>query len=254
MSQKEQKRVAVVTGGGSGIGRAIALVLAQTGHFVVAADLNPVSAEETAQLISNAGGKGAGAFVDITNRNTVNELLQHILSSFGTPWILVNNAGWGGLNESFMDSDPQTWARIAQLNFLGTLTMSQVFLRAMIDAGAGGRVINIGSDSARCGSPGEAVYSGSKGAIMAFTKSLAFEMIAHGILVNCVSPGPADTPGLRRHSEQAQQQWLSYMPMGRFARPDEVASAVRYFASEDASYVSGQILSVSGGCMAGMAG
>jgi 2-hydroxycyclohexanecarboxyl-CoA dehydrogenase len=168
-----------------------------------------------------------------------------VLDSGGRLDVLVNAAGWDRL-EPFLENEPEFWERIVNLNYLGPVRVSRAFLPAMIDAG-GGAIVNVASDAGRVGSTGETVYAGAKGGVIAFSKSLAREMARHGIRVNCVSPGPTDTPLFRSLPEKMQVALERAIPLQRLARPEEVADAILFFASDRSAFCTGQVLSVSGG-------
>ncbi|HLH68336.1 MAG TPA: SDR family NAD(P)-dependent oxidoreductase [Candidatus Dormibacteraeota bacterium] len=239
-------KVAAVTGAGSGIGRAIALGLAADGARVAVLDLDLVGAQDTVEAIRAAGGAAEAWQVDVADEASVDRVRAQVESAFGPLHILVNNAGWDAI-QPFLENDRDFIRKVVAVNYLGPVILTQTFLRAMVEAGAGGRVINIASDAGRVGSTGEVVYAGAKAGLIGFTKALAREMARHGITVNCVCPGPTDTPLFRRQPEPIRQALERAIPFRRLARPEEVAGAVRYFASDAASFVTGQVLSVSGG-------
>lgn len=230
-------RVAVVVGAGSGIGRATALALASRGATVAAADLAPATGTDD---------RIRSYRVDVTEPETVNEFRQAVEDEFGIPDIVVNTAGWDRI-ESFLDNDREFWEQIVNINFLGPVTVIRAFLDGMIQRGDGGRIVTVASDAGRVGSTGETVYAGAKGGVIAFTKSLAREMARHKILVNCVSPGPTDTPLFAAQPERMRLALERAIPLRRLARPEEVAAAIVFFASAEASFITGQVLSVSGG-------
>jgi 2-hydroxycyclohexanecarboxyl-CoA dehydrogenase len=234
-------RVALVTGAGSGIGRAIALRLRADGCTVAAADLNIDGAEATA-----SAADAISAFeVDVADQASVDALVAGVVRALGPPTVLVNCAGWDEYHP-FLETDRPFWDRIVAVNYLGVVSLCHRVAPVMIDGG-GGRVVNIASDAGRVGSTGEAVYAGAKGGVIAFSKSLAREVARHGITVNAVCPGPADTPLFQGFPERIRQSLQRSIPLGRLAEPDDVAHAVSYFASPGAGYVTGQVLSVSGG-------
>ncbi|GAA4283905.1 glucose 1-dehydrogenase [Brevibacterium daeguense] len=238
-------RIIIVTGAASGIGKGIAERLTADGATVVVADLNATAAEAAAREL---GDRAVGLAVDVTDRSQVDEMTAAVMEKFGRIDTLVNNAGWDKV-EPFMDSTPDTWDRIVQINLFGTLHCTQSALRHMLEAGAGS-IISIGSDAGRVGSSGEAVYSAAKGGIISFTKTLAREVARSGITANCVCPGPADTPLFASISEDNPKLRAALeraIPMRRLARPDDLANAVAFFARPDSSYITGQTLSVSGG-------
>ncbi|WDL98003.1 3-oxoacyl-ACP reductase FabG [Alicyclobacillus sp. ALC3] len=240
-------QVAFVTGAGSGIGRAIAHQLAQAGTVAVA-DVRLDAARETVTEVERAGGKAIAVHCDVTDLASVERARDEVLAACGFVNVLVNNAGWDKV-EPFLDSSPDTWDRILRINLLGPMHTCKVLLPTLIEHGSG-RVVNIASDAGRVGSTGEAVYSAAKGGVIAFTKTLARELARYHINVNCVAPGPADTPlfaeigsynpGIKSALEKA-------IPLRRLGRPEDIAGAVAYFVSKEASYVTGQTLSVSGG-------
>lgn len=233
--------LAVVTGAGSGIGRAIALGLAAEGAQVVAADLDEAGAEQTAR---SADGITAMP-VDVAERSAVDRLRDRVHAELGTPDALVNAAGWDR-TFAFVDTPTDVAEKIVAINYLGHVHMCSAFLPGMVEAG-GGRVVNIASDAGRVGSSGEAVYAGAKGGVIALSKSLAREMARHRITVNCVCPGPTDTPLFAAHEEKLREALVRAIPFRRLAQPEEVAAAVLFFASPQAGYITGQVLSVSGG-------
>ncbi len=242
----EQTRVALVTGGGRGIGRAIATQLAAHGHRVAVADLNPESAEEAAREIG-----GLGVALDVTDTARVNDGLKRVEAELGGVDILVNNAGWDEFRP-FLETEEEFWDRVIDLNFKGCLRTCRRAVPGMVERGYG-RVVNIASDAARVGSSLEAVYSGAKGGVVAFSKTLAREVARSGVTVNCVCPGPTETPmlaeiaGSGEGSEKVLEAMRRAVPMRRLGRPEDIAAAVGFLASEEASFITGQTLSVSGG-------
>jgi len=244
-------RVALVTGGARGIGEAIARALAEDGHVVVIADLRGAEAEATAQAIRDAGGKAESIEVDVTSTESVAAAVAATRERLGPIDVLVNNAGWDDL-KPFVDTDEALWDRVIDINYKGVLRTTHAVLPDMIER-RWGRIINIGSDAGRVGSSLESVYSGAKGGIIAFTKTVAREVARKGITANVVCPGPTDTPFLQQViSEQGDADkvlgaMVAGVPMKRLAEPAEIAAAVRFFARPDAGYITGQTLSVSGG-------
>jgi 2-hydroxycyclohexanecarboxyl-CoA dehydrogenase len=245
------QRVAVVTGGGRGIGRQIALALAADERAVAVADLRRAEASETTAAITSAGGRAIAVPMDVTSSDSVRQGLLAVVDELGPVEVLVNCAGWDEL-KPFLDTDEEFWDRIIEINYKGMLRTTHACLPAMIEARFG-RIVNIGSDAARVGSSMEAVYSGAKGAVIAFTKTVAREVARYEITANTVCPGPTATPLLDEivnasaDGDKVIGAMTRAVPMKRLGRPEEVASAVAYFASEDAGFITGQTLSVSGG-------
>ncbi len=235
-------KIAIVTGAGQGIGKAIAEKLAAEGATVVVSDLDEATARDTAAALAGA----VAIRVDVTDRQNVQAMTDRVKQQFGRVDILVNNAGWDKASP-FADSDPADWDRAIAVNLYGVLHTCKAVLPMMTEQGCGA-VVNLGSDAGRVGSSGEAVYSAAKGGVIAFTKSLARELARHQIRVNCVCPGPTDTalfasfagPGLRDALTKA-------IPFRRLGHPADVANVVAFLASDEASFVTGQTVSVSGG-------
>ncbi|MBT8240565.1 MAG: SDR family oxidoreductase [Acidimicrobiia bacterium] len=241
-------RVALVTGGASGIGREISMHLAGSGCRVAVADLNLPGAAETAQSI---GSDAVAVALDVTHSTSVNDAVTSVNEGLGPVEILVNCAGWDEL-KPFLETDEEFWDRVIEINYKGMLRTVHACLPAMLEAGWG-RIINIGSDAARVGSSLEAVYSGAKGGVISFTKTIARETAKRGVTANVVCPGPTDTPlleGIVATSDDGEKvigAMARAVPMKRIGQPSEVAAAVGYFASEEAGFTTGQTLSVSGG-------
>ncbi len=242
-------RVALVVGGASGIGRATCLGFAAGGAWVAVADINVEGAEAVAEEIRRAEGQALAVPMDVTDRASVEAGVQRVLEAWSRIDILVNAAGWDRI-VPFLESTEELWDRILAINFRGVLNTCHVVLPHMVARG-GGVVVNISSDAGRVGSSGEAVYSGAKGAVIAFSKALAREMARHNIRVNVVAPGITDTPLLRSIIEAGNEKLIDAIvrstPLRRMARPEEVAEAVLFLASDRASFITGQTLSVSGG-------
>ena len=244
-------RAAIVTGGGRGIGRAIALALARDGRSVAVADLLGDEARVVAAEITKDGGSAVAVELDVTDPVSVKGGIEMAEGSLGPLEILVNNAGWDELRP-FVDTDEQFWERVLDVNFKGALRMTHALLPGMLERRFG-RIVSIGSDAGRVGSSLESVYSGAKGGVIAFTKTIAREAARAGVTANTVCPGPTDTPmlaGILAAHEDAERvigAMTRAVPMRRLAQPQEVAAAVAFFASEQAAYITGQTLSVSGG-------
>jgi 2-hydroxycyclohexanecarboxyl-CoA dehydrogenase len=245
-------RVALVTGGAQGIGEGISRTLGAHGFRVAVADLNLEAAQQTAKEITNDGGSAIAVPIDITDPVAVRAAVEQVEAELGPIEVVVNNAGWDDFMK-FLDTDEDFWTKILDINFKGALRVAHATVPGMIERGFG-RVINIGSDAGRVGSSLEAVYSGAKGGIIAFTKTLAREVATKGVTANTVCPGPTDTPALRKFADSSGQDadkviggMTRSVPMKRLAQPADVAAAVAFFASDAAGYITGQTLSVSGG-------
>ena len=238
-------KIAIVTGAGQGIGRAVAEKLTAEGATVVVTDINESAAEDVAELIGN---EAIAVRVDVTSPDSLAAMVEQVVGRFGRADVLVNNAGWDKASP-FVESEPADWDRVIQVNLYGVLNTTKVVLPLMASQGHG-TVVNIASDAGRVGSSGEAVYSAAKGGIIAFTKSIAREMARHQINVNCVCPGPTDTAlfaTLGGDDPNLRTALIKAIPFRRLAEPDDIANAVAFLASDEAAYITGQTISVSGG-------
>ncbi len=238
-------QAAIVTGGASGIGRSTVLALANAGAEVYFADINDEGGRRVAETAAEEGGRAEFFHVDITDEAGVKAFAEAVLDSAGHIDVLVNNIG-AAANEPFIESSPAAWERDVAINLLGPIRMTHAVLPAMV-AARRGKIVNVSSDAGRVGSTGETVYASAKGGVVAFTKSLAREVARSRINVNCVCPGPTDTPFLSSRDEKFRSALERAIPFRRFAKPEEVADAILFFASPQAAYVTGQVLSVSGG-------
>lgn len=241
-----QRRIAFVTGGAGGIGSAVCAALAADGRLVVVADL----AREPAEALATRIG-GIGVQLDVSDPASVARAVAETVDRVGPPMIVVNVAGWDEL-KPFLDTDEEFTRRVLEINLVGPIRVLRATLPAMVAEGWG-RVVNVASDAGRVGSSLESVYSGAKGGLIALTKTIAREFARHGITANSVCPGPTDTPLLRQimaNDENADRTIAAMtraVPMKRLGRPDDVAPAVAFLASDAAGYVTGQTLSASGG-------
>ena len=245
------ERVAVVTGAASGLGLAIATRLAGEGFKVVVADIDESNGKALTEAL---GGDSIFVRCDVTVRADIENVRDAAVESFGGVDLLVNNAGFDAPG-FFLHTDEPTWASLIAVNLMGVLNCTHVLMPSITErcnATGYGRIVNIASDAGRVGSMGEAVYSAAKGGVIAFSKSMARELARDKVTVNAVCPGPAETPMTAAiNSTEMGQKFMSGMikvtPLKRLAAPEEVAAAVAYFASDDARFVTGQVLSVSGG-------
>lgn len=244
-------RVAVVTGGGGGIGGATCARFAQEGAQVAVFDRDVEAARRVAQGIVAQGGRAQAFACDITDRTSVDAAVAQVLAGMGGIDVLVNNAGWD-VFLPFTRTVPEQWERLIAVNLTGALHMHHAVLPGMVERKAG-RIVNIASDAARVGSSGEAVYAACKGGLVAFSKTLAREHARHNITVNVVCPGPTDTALFADYKkgagnpEKLEEAFRRSIPLGRIGQPGDLPGAIAFFASDDAAFVTGQVLSVSGG-------
>jgi len=249
--QRFSDKTVIVTGGGGGIGGATCRRFAREGARVAVLDLNLDAARQTAQDITAAGATAMPFKCDIANRADVDAAIDAVESDLGAIDILVNNAGWD-VFRPFTDTSPQQWDKLIAINLIGALHMHHAVLPGMVERKAG-RIVNIASDAARVGSSGEAVYAACKGGIVAFSKTIAREHARHGITVNVVCPGPTDTALFADYKEGAGdpeklvKAFTRSIPLGRIGQPQDLPGAILFFASDDAAYATGQVLSISGG-------
>ncbi len=241
-------KTAIVTGGTGGIGLAIASELAASGASVVILDININGEHPAVDARVNGGGITMYRAVDLTDLKATTEATLEAVARTAGLDIVVNCAGRASV-QSFLESDPEIWRTLIDVNLVGTMQMCHAAIPHLIERG-GGRIINISAESARIGSAGEAVYSAATGGVMSLTKSLARELARHQITVNSVSPGPTQTTMFRESGAEDAgmlDKLLRATPLRRFAQPEDIASAVVFLASERASLITGQVLSVSGG-------
>ena len=240
-------KVAIVTGAGQGIGKEIATKLAQQGANVALVDLNPETANDVAREIKELGRKAIAIKADVSSSTQVNQMVEQVLSNFGTIDILVNNAGFVSSQPApFTQETEEYWDKVIAVCLKGVILCSRAVLDAMM-AKKGGNIVNIGSDAGRVGQPGQAVYSGAKGGVIAFTKALAKEVARYAIRVNCVSPGATNTPAFQQAPPEVREGAIKACPLRKVAEPEDIANAVMFLCSSKANHVTGQVLSVSGG-------
>jgi len=238
-------RVVLVTGAARGIGAGIARAAAAAGAAVALGDVAETSVRETAAAL---GPRALGLVMDVADARSVRAAVAEAEARLGPIDVLVNNAGIDVIGP-FLASDEATWERLWAVNLKGTLLATRAVLHGMV-ARERGRIVNLGSDAGRVGSSGEAVYSATKGGVIAFTKTLAREVARYGVTVNCVCPGPTDTALLeqvREYDEKLHASLARAIPLRRLGKPEDVAAAVVFLASDAAAYITGQTLSVSGG-------
>ena len=249
--QRFESKTVVVTGGGGGIGGATCRRFGREGARVAVFDMNLDAAEKVAAQIRADGGQAEAFRCDITDRAGVDAAVEAVQQRFGPIDVLVNNAGWD-VFRPFTKTEPAQWDKLIAINLTGALHMHHAVLPGMA-ARKAGRIVNIASDAARVGSSGEAVYAACKGGLVAFSKTVAREHARHGITVNVVCPGPTDTALFADYKEGAgnpeklMEAFTRSIPLGRIGQPDDLPGAILFFASDDAAFVTGQVLSVSGG-------
>ena len=240
----------LLTGGANGIGAAIARRLGDEGCVVGILDLDGAGAEKIASEIKAAGGKASTHAVDISDYEAVKRAVEAFETASGPTAFLVNNAGWDRA-ANFLDTDPEFWRKVVAINLYGPLNVSHVVMKGMAARGFG-RVVNIASDAGRVGSSGEAVYSACKGGMIAFSKTMSRELVSKGIIINTLCPGPTNTAILRSFLEGPDGAKIAEglkraIPMRRLGQPDDYPGLVAFFLSDDAAYITGQTISVSGG-------
>lgn len=245
-------KTAIVTGAGSGIGRAIAMRLAAEGVVVGVFDINAAAGAEIEKAIAAANGRAVAVTCDITNYEAVTAAVAEFDKKAGRATdILVNNAGWD-MPIPFLKTDAAFWHKVTAINWFGPLHMTHAVVQGMVQRNSG-RIINIASDAGRVGSTGEVVYSGCKGATIAFAKALAREVARNNVTINTICPGPTDTPAMEafvgsgEKGQKIRDAMVRGVPLGRIGQPDDYPGLVAFLASDDAAFMTGQTISVSGG-------
>ena len=245
------EKIVIVTGGGNGIGAAVAARFGEEGAHVAVWDIDTEAAENVAGGIRDGGGQATAITCDITDYDTVGAAVAETESELGLVDILVNNAGWD-VFRPFLKTEPKLWEKIIAINLRGVLHTHHAVLPGMCERGRG-RIVNVASDAARVGSSGESVYAACKAGIVGLSKTLAREHARQGVTVNVVCPGPTETALLENFMAEAGNPkklagaFRRAVPMGRLGQPDDLPGAIAFLASEDAAYITGQVLSVSGG-------
>ena len=244
-------KVVIVTGGGGGIGGASCERLAAEGARVAVLDRDLSAAQKTAERIAAQGGTAAAFACDITSRGDVDAAIAAVEAGLGPIDVLVNNAGWD-VFKPFVQTSAQEWERLIAINLTGALQMHHAVLPRMVERNRG-RIVNIASDAARVGSSGEAVYAACKGGLVSFSKTIAREHARHNITVNVVCPGPTETAlfagfaDAAPNPEKLREAFKRSIPLGRLGQAQDLAGAIAFFASDDSAYITGQVISVSGG-------
>ncbi len=244
-------KIVVITGAAGGIGRAICRRFAEEGARIVAVDKDAASLLALSTELKAAGTDAKLVVLDITDHDAAVVAMADVKAEFGRIDALVNNAGWD-LPVEFIDSTPEFWSKVIAINLTGPLNLHHAVLPHMV-SGGGGMVVNIASDAGRVGSSGESVYSACKGGLIAFTKTVARECAKHNIRLNVVCPGPTDTPLLQsffgdgEYGQKLYEGLKRSIPLKRLGQPDDVAGMVAFMASDDAKFITGQVISVSGG-------
>jgi 2-hydroxycyclohexanecarboxyl-CoA dehydrogenase len=240
-----QDRAVIVTGGASGIGKAAALLLACEGARVFVGDVDENGGQALAAQAASDGLAVRFLPLDLTRTASIEAFAGAVHAEAGRVDGLVNGAGWDRI-QPFIENPPEMWDRLIAINLMGAIRLTRAVLEPMVAARAG-KIVNISSDAGRVGSTGETVYAAAKGGLIAFTKSLARELARYRINVNCVCPGPTDTPLFQAQPERMREALTRAIPFRRIAQPEEIAEAIMFFLGRRTDYVTGQVLSVSGG-------
>jgi NAD(P)-dependent dehydrogenase (short-subunit alcohol dehydrogenase family) len=254
-------KVAIITGGGGGVGRATALAFSREGCIIVAADVEMDKAQETINLITRERGKGLAIKVDVTDASSVKEMIRKTIEEYARIDILFNNAGIEGPIKELVDTSIEEWDKTIDVNLKGVFLCSKYAIPEMIKQG-GGVIINTGSEAGIIGHPRYTAYCASKAGVINLTKAMAVELGRYNIRVNCICPGPIDTPMLKREieilarirkqpPEEVARSFEMMSPLGRMAKPEEIAQVVVFLASDKASWINGAVIPIDGGYLAG---
>lgn len=242
---KFDDQIVLVTGGASGIGKATVMEFARSGALVICADIDAKKGAEVENEARQANLHVEYLSINLAEPASIRTSAAALLAKRSRIDVLVNAAGWNDI-QSFVENSPDYMDRVIAINLGGTLHLTQALLPVMMAAGKG-KIVNVSSDAGRVGSSGETAYAAAKGGVIAFTKSLAREVARYSINVNCVCPGPTDTPMLQSRPDKLKEAFLKAIPFRRFAKPQDIADAIVFFASSRSDYITGQVMSVSGG-------
>ena len=248
---KLQDKVVMITGGGSGLGREMGLTFAREGATIAVNDIRPESAQNVVTEIERAGGKARPFVADVSSSAAVRKMFTDFVAAFGNIDVLINNAGIGRTRESneftgLQDVTDEDWHKMLATHLDSTFYCTREALKLMIPRKSG-RIINLGSIAGTTGLGYAVAYSSAKGGIISFTKSLAKEVVGHGILVNCIAPGFIETPMTAPITPEMRQQVIAITPMGRFGEPRDIACAALFLASDESNFMVGQVVSPNGG-------
>ena len=240
-------KVALVTGGGSGIGKAIAERFAVEGAKLVLADINGDNAAEVAAEIKTSGGQASSVAIDVRDQSAVENMIDDIVETQGGIDILINSAAVPQVCP-ILEMPLEDWKRVIDINLTGTFVTAQAAARAMVKAGTAGRIVNLSSVNGQRAITGRGAYTAAKGGVTMLTLIMAAELGPANVTVNAIAPGPVDTPMVRKmHDAATREAWHNHLPIKRYASPEDVANAALFLASDESGYITGHILNVDGG-------